>query len=98
MTALHMKRPGGRRALPALAAASVALLIALPIMASAAPEPERTQALAYLPGASDALDRRGFVHVINHSDADGEVRIEAIDDERTAYGPVMLSFGAGSDA
>ena len=63
--------------------------------ALAAQEPERTQALPFLPAASDALDRRGFVRLINHADEDGAVRIEAIDDEGTAYGPVTPSIGAG---
>ena len=64
-------------------------------MASAAQEPERTQALPFIPSASDALDRQGFVRVINHSTESGEVRIGAIDDEGESYGPVVLAIGAG---
>ena len=37
---------------------------------------------------------QGFVRVINRSDDDGEVRIDAYDDEGTHRGPVTLAIGA----
>ena len=86
-----MKGFDWRRARNALAIATVGLYV----MASAAQEPERTQALPFIPSASDALDRQGFVRVINHSTESGEVRIGAIDDEGESYGPVVLAIGAG---
>ena len=42
------------------------------------------------PSASDAHDRQGFVRVINHSDASGEVAVEAVDDGGTRSGPLAL--------
>ena len=71
------------------------MLVGLYVVASAAQEPERTQALQFIPSASDALSRQGFVRIINHSAEAGEVRIDAIDDEGESYGPVMLDIGAG---
>ena len=79
------------RARNALAVAIVGLYV----IASAAQEPEQTQALLFIPSASDTLDREGFVRVINHSADAGEVSINAIDDEGGSYGPVVLSVGAG---
>ena len=79
------------RARNALAVAIVGLYV----IASAAQEPEQTQALLFIPSASDTLDREGFVRVINHSAEAGEVRIDAIDDDGESYGPVVLSVGAG---
>ena len=38
---------------------------------------------------------QGFVRVINRSDDDGEVRIDAYDDEGTHRGPVTLTIGVG---
>ena len=75
--------------------ALAAALVGLYVVASAAQEPEPTHALPFIPSASDALSRQGFVRIINHSDESGEVRIEAIDDEGASYGPVMLDIGAG---
>ena len=46
------------------------------------------------PAANEAL--QGFVRVINHSKAAGEVRIDAFDDSGTPYGPVTLPIGAGA--
>ena len=42
------------------------------------------------PRASDP-DREGFARVVNHSARGGEVRISAVDDAGTLYGPVTLS-------
>ena len=52
----------------------------------------------YLPAASDALGRQGFVRVINHSTDAGEVRIDAFDDEGETYGPLVMRIGAGEAA
>ena len=80
-----------RRARSAL----VATVIGLYVIASAAQEPERVQALPFVPSASDALNRQGFVRVVNHSTEAGEVHIDAVDDEGESYGPVVLTLGAG---
>ena len=45
-------------------------------------------------GASEDSGREGFLRVVNHSAQAGEVRIEAVDDDGTAAGPVTLSIGA----
>ena len=50
------------------------------------------------PSASDALGRQGFARVVNHSEVEGEVRIDAYDDAGVAYGPVTLAIGAGETA
>ena len=50
------------------------------------------------PSASDAHDRQGFVRVINHSDASGEVAVEAVDDGGTRAGPLALAIGANAAA
>ena len=47
----------------------------------------------FLP-ASDPLGRRSFARIINHSDEDGAVRIDAFDDEGSPYGPLTLSIDA----
>ena len=52
----------------------------------------------YLPAASDALGRQGFVRVINHCTDAGEVRIDAFDDEGETYGPLVMRIGAGEAA
>ena len=48
--------------------------------------------------ASSPLGRQSFARIINRSEAAGEVRIEAYDDEGVAAGPVTLSIGAGEAA
>ena len=50
------------------------------------------------PSASDAHGRQGFVRVINHSDASGEVAVEAVDDGGSRYGPLALAVGANATA
>ena len=45
-------------------------------------------------GSSEESGREGFLRVVNHSAQAGEVRIEAVDDDGTAAGPVTLSIGA----
>ena len=45
------------------------------------------------PAAADGV-RQGFVRVINHSDAAGEVRIDAVDDAGDRFGPLTLAVGA----
>ena len=44
--------------------------------------------------AATSADREGFVRLINRSDADGEVCIEAVDDAGVRHGPVRLDMGA----
>ena len=73
-------------------------IVGLYVVASTAQEPEQTHMLPFIPSASDALGRQGFVRVINHSAEAGEVRIEAIDAEGEPYGPVILDIGAGEAA
>ena len=46
------------------------------------------------PSASDPLGRQGFVRVINHTDAAGEVTIRAFDDTGREYDALALSLGA----
>ena len=48
--------------------------------------------------AADPLGRRGLARVINRSEQDGIVHINAYDDEGFAYGPLELSLGAGQAA
>ena len=50
------------------------------------------EAVPYFPAAG--ADREGFVRVINRSDADGEVFVEAVDDAGVHFGPVRLDVGA----
>ena len=49
------------------------------------------------PRASDAL-REGFVRIINHSAEDGELSVEAVDDQGMRAGAVMLTLAAGAVA
>ena len=51
----------------------------------------------FLP-ASDPRGRRSFARIINHSDEDGAVRIDAFDDEGSPYGPLTLSIDASETA
>ena len=46
-----------------------------------------------VPAAHDSV-RQGFVRVINRSDVDGRVRIDAVDDEGYRYAPLFLSIEA----
>ena len=48
--------------------------------------------------AADAMGRQGVVRVINRSDSDGAVRIQAYDDEGYAYGPLELPLSGGHAA
>ena len=87
-------RKNVRRCLPK--AMLVAVLLAAvpgPLWAQSA-RPEAHQ-IALFPSAGDALGRQGFARVINHSDVEGEVRIDAFDDAGTPYGPLTLTLGAG---
>ena len=56
------------------------------------------RAIPFIPSASDALGRQGFVRVINHSTEAGEVSITAFDDEGESYGPLTLSLAAHETA
>ena len=50
--------------------------------------------VALVPRAADVM-REGFVRLINHDDASGEVSITAIDDTGARYGPIALALEAG---
>ena len=50
-----------------------------------------------IPSASDPM-RRGFVRIVNRSDADGEVGIAAVDDAGVEFGPATLSVAPGQAA
>ena len=47
----------------------------------------------FLP-ASDPLGRQSFARIVNHSDEDGAVRIDAFDDGGSPYGALTLSIDA----
>ena len=47
----------------------------------------------FLP-AFDPLGRQSFARIVNHSDEDGAVRIDAFDDEGSPYGTLTLSIDA----
>ena len=49
----------------------------------------------FLP-ASDPLGRQSFARIINHSDEDGTVRIDAFDDAGSPYGALTLSIDANA--
>ncbi|MCY4014660.1 MAG: fibronectin type III domain-containing protein [Gammaproteobacteria bacterium] len=51
------------------------------------------EAVWYLPPASDPA-RQGFVRVVNHTDADGEARIDATDDAGVDYEALTLALCA----
>ena len=51
------------------------------------------EAVWYVPPASDPV-RQGFVWVINHADADGDVTVTATDDAGIEYGPLTLALCA----
>ena len=53
-----------------------------------------THTVALFPSASDPQGRQGFVRVINRSGQEGEVGVEAWDDEGMHRGPVTLSLAA----
>ena len=55
----------------------------------------QTHRIGLFPSAADALGRQGFARVINHSVSDGEVTIDAWDDDGEHYGPLTLAMGAG---
>ena len=53
-----------------------------------------THTVALFLSASDPQGRQGFVRVINRSGQEGEVGVEAWDDEGMRRGPVTISIGA----
>ena len=57
---------------------------------------DATHRIGLFPSAGDALGRQGFARVINHSESDGEVEIDAWDDDGTHYGPLTLTIDAGA--
>ena len=72
------------RHLPALRAAGAAVLAG--------------RLLPLLPAAADPSGRQGFVRVLNRSDVDGTVWIDAVDDAGVRFGPVRLTVEAGAAA
>ena len=52
----------------------------------------------FLPAAADPSGRQGFVRVLNRSDVDGDVWIDAVDDAGVRFGPVRLTINAGTAA
>ena len=50
------------------------------------------------PAAADPSGRSGFVRVLNRSDADGDILIEALDESGRRFGPVRLPLRARSAA
>ena len=72
------------RHLPALRAAGVRVLAG--------------RLVPFLPAAADPSGRVGFVRVLNRSDMDGDVWIDAVDDAGVRFGPVRLTVGAGAAA
>ncbi len=50
------------------------------------------EAVPYFPAAGGS--REGFARIINRSDADGEVLIEAVDDAGVRFGPARMDVGA----
>ena len=52
-----------------------------------------THRIALFPSAADELGRQGFARVINHSESEGEVHIDAYDDDGDHYGPLTLAIG-----
>ena len=72
------------RHLPALRAAGAAVLAG--------------RLVPLFPAAADPSRREGFVRVLNHTDAAGDVWIDAVDDAGVRFGPVRLTIGAGAAA
>ena len=58
-------------------------------------EVSTTHTVGLFPSGADASGRQGFARVVNHSETDGEVRIDAYDDAGTPYGPLTLEIAAG---
>ena len=54
-----------------------------------------THTVGLFPAAADPGGRQGFVRLINRSELDGEVKIEAIDDAGEMRGPATLEIDAG---
>ena len=50
-------------------------------------------AVSCFPASDNEFGREGFVRLINHGNHEGEVCIDAFDDEGAAYGPLKLSLG-----
>ncbi len=55
-------------------------------------------AVPLFPAAADASGRTGVVRVLNRSDMDGAVLVEAVDEAGQTAGPAMLSLAAGAAA
>ena len=59
------------------------------------PRKDGVHVVPLLLSSADALGRQGVVRIINRSDSDGVVRIQAHDDDGWAYGPLELSLPGG---
>ena len=55
----------------------------------------QTHRIGLFPSDGDALGRQGFARVINHSESNGTVEIDAWDDDGNHYGPLTLTIDAG---
>ena len=55
-------------------------------------------AVPLFPSAADAAERSGVVRVLNRSDMDGTVLVEAVDEAGQTAGPATLSLAAGAAA
>ena len=55
-------------------------------------------AVPLFPSAADASGRSGVVRVLNRSDMDGAVLVEAVDEAGQTFGPVSLPLAAGAAA
>ncbi len=55
-------------------------------------------AVPLFPSAADAAERSGVVRVLNRSDRDGSVLVEAVDEAGQTAGPVTLPLAAGAAA
>ena len=73
-----------------MTAESAALVVCV-LLAGASVGMAAEHTVPFVPSASDTV-RQGFVRVINHGDSAGEVRIDAIDDSGTGFGPLSLSL------
>ncbi len=73
---------------------TVTILLGLSQAAAWAQE-GREQIIPLFMAADDALDRQGFLRVINHSDRRGVVQIFGYDDAGRSHGPVALTLDPG---
>ena len=70
----------------------------LPALRSAGAAVLAGRLLPLLPAAADPSGRQGFVRLLNQSDVDGDIWIDAVDDAGVRFGPVRLTVDAGAAA